>query len=60
MQGTNTATPTTTGANLAAGLGMFIARKDGASETFPLTDHLGSVVALTDINGAVLTRFIDR
>jgi len=47
-----------TGTNLT-GLGMdsYLTRKDGTTETFPLTDHLGSVIALTDATGAIVTNY---
>jgi RHS repeat-associated protein len=49
---------TVTGTNLT-GLGMdsYLTRKDGATETYPLTDHLGSTVALTDAAGAIVTSY---
>jgi RHS repeat-associated protein len=49
---------TVTGTNLT-GMGMdaYLIRKDGATETYPLTDHLGSIVALTDAAGAIVTSY---
>lgn len=49
---------TVTGTKLT-GLGMdsYLTRKDGTTETFPLTDHLGSVIALTDATGAIVTNY---
>jgi RHS repeat-associated protein len=49
---------TVTGTNLTgAGMDSYLTRKDGATETWPLTDHLGSVIALTDATGAVVTSY---
>ena len=51
-----------TGRNLAAGLDAFVARTDGADAstqqaTWPITDHLGIVLALMDQNGAIVTDY---
>jgi RHS repeat-associated protein len=49
---------TVTGTNLTAfDMDSYLTRKDGATETYPLTDHLGSIVALTDAAGNIVTSY---
>lgn len=49
---------TITGANLTGlGIDSYLSRRDGTTDTYPLTDHLGSTIALTDANGAIVTNY---
>ncbi len=50
---------TVTGANLTGlGIDSYLARTDGTTETYPLTDHLGNVIALTDATGNIVTTYV--
>ncbi len=50
---------TVTGANLTGlGIDSYLARTDGTTETYPLTDHLGNVIALTDTTGNIGTTYV--
>jgi RHS repeat-associated protein len=49
---------TVTGTNLTGfDMDSYLTRKDGATETYPLTDHLGSTIAQTDSAGAIVTSY---